>query len=216
MFSELVGSNLVVIAHQFNPSILSQLWLVRNGILAEEEFREGCLFSDQIAKIEAADFSLLVVPPQLQFNSKVPAEQQAELVATKVGRIISALPHTPYRGVGLNFHWHIAPEDGDVHALARSLFCSRDRPLSAAFDTEDARFGAYFSKDILGCRLKLDVKPITHQSEEETKEYLLFTFNFHLDIPEQEEEPVEIIARHLQRWGRAKEEATRILEIAAR
>ena len=209
------GSNVVVAAHQFNPSIFSQIWLVRNEVLREDDFREGCMFSDVAVNVQSREFNLMVVPPQLQFAPKVPAEEEAELVASRVGAIIRSLPHTPYSAVGLNFIWHVTADNGEIRSLSRKLFFARESSVFREFDTGDARFGAYVSKDILGCRLKLDIKPITQHLEEQTKELLQFAFNFHLDVPEDEEDiVVSAIQEQLQRWERARQEASRIVDAA--
>lgn len=212
MSVELVGSNLVIAARHFNPSIFSQLWLVRNGILGEPEFQAGCVFTDQVANIESGQFGLLVVPPQLQFVPKVAAEDEGKLVVTKVGKIVRTLPHTPYIAVGLNFFWHVEPEDGNVPALTRSLFFSPQHRICQLFGSDDARFGAYFSKDVLDCRLKLDVKPIRRQTGEESKEFVQFAFNFHLDLPQEGNQTVEAIERQLGIWDEARNEATKIVK----
>ncbi|MHC4400542.1 MAG: hypothetical protein ACYTG0_12775 [Planctomycetota bacterium] len=212
---ELAGSNLVVTAHHFNPSIFSQLWLARNGVLGEDEFSPGCLFSDQVANVESLGFGLLVVPPQMQFVPRVSPDCQGDLVRDKVGTIVRALPHTPYTAIGLNFLWHAVPEDGDVAALTRVLFFTPDRGICQLFDADDARFGAYFSRDALGCRLKLDVKPISRQREDGRRELVQFAFNFHLDVPRDENQVIAAIERHLGIWDEARAEATRIVEEAA-
>jgi len=211
---ELARSNLVIAAHQFNPSIFSQLWLVRNGIVREDEFSPGCLFSDQAVNVECEHFALLVVPPQMQFAPKVPPESEAELVEQKVGAIVRALPHTPYSAIGLNFIWHVEPEDGDVGAMTRALFFNADRSTCQVFDAEDARFGAYFSRDLFGCRLKLDVKPIIRQTGDERREVVQFAFNFHLDVPQETDEIVAAIERQLGIWDDARDEAARIVQEA--
>ena len=138
-------------------------------------------------------------------------------MATKVGKMIRALPHTPYSGVGLNFVWHVQPEDADICALSRRLFYLPDSPVFQALATDDARFGAYLSKNMLGCRLKLDIKPITRRSEEETTELLQFAFNFHLDVPGEEENVVvRMIGQQLERWNEAREEAVQIVQCVTR
>ena len=210
MSLELVRSNLVIAARHFNPSVFSQLWLVRNGIMEEQEFSSGCVFTEQAVNIDSHEFAMLVVPPQLQFAPKVTPGEQASLIVTKVGGIVRALPHTPYTAIGLNFFWHVRPEDGSVVALTRGLFYNGTHPLSELFNTEDARFGAYFSKDSLGSRLKLDAKPLTVQRKEERTEVLQFAFNFHLDLPEDRDKAVSAIERHLKIWDQAREESMSI------
>lgn len=209
-------SNVVVAARQFNPSIFKQLWLVKNDIVDEDDFGDGCWFSDPAVNVETGRFGLLVVPPQLQFVPKVSPEEQERLIVEKVGAVVGALPHTPYTAVGLNFFWHLRPEVSDVPALTRRLFHVPEKPLFRQFESQDARFGGYFSKDILGCRLKLDIKPILLPSaeEEEKIEVLQFAFNFHLDVPQEGDDAVRCIHRQLEHWDEARTEATRIVEEA--
>ena len=214
MSIDLAISNVVVAAHQFNPSIFKQLWLVKNHIVDEDDFGDGCLFSDPAVKVESGRFGLLVVAPQLQFVPKVPPEEQEQLIVEKVGAMVQALPHTPYTAVGLNFFWHLRPEDSDVPALTRELFHVPKKPLFRQFESEGSRFGGYFSKDILGCRLKLDIKPIFLPPEEEgeNNEVLQFAFNFHLDVPQEGDDAVRCIERQLGHWNEARDAATQIVE----
>lgn len=206
---ESVGRNTVIVANQFNASILNQLWLVRNNILDEDDFEPGCLFTEALIQVRSRQFNLLVGPPQLNFEPKGTSEAEAQLILDKVGAIVRMLPHTPYTGVGLNFVWHVSPDDGDVAALSRELFFRLDGPLCGPFDSPDARFGGYFSKDVLGVRLKLDIKPVTGIDNGQ-REFLRFAFNFHRDLGP--EEPVERILDALRQWGPAKDQAQRILD----
>ena len=211
MPSELVGANVVVVARQFNPSIFSQLWLIRNDITSEESFTKGCFFSDEVAKIETEQFGLLVIPPQLQFQPRTCSRPDCELIQ-KVGAIVELLPHTPYTAVGLNFAWQVWPEHGNLHVFSQSLFRVRSSPFYEAFgETEDTLFGAYVSKDVLNCRLRLDVKPVDVPINDQVTHRLLFAFNFQIDLSP--EEPIAAIQQHLRQWDHAKEEAARIVDL---
>lgn len=212
MSLELVGANTVIVAQQFNPSIISQLWLVRHRLLGDDDFLSGCVFRDVIAQVHSREFQLLVVPPQCQFTPNVEPEREQEVVLEKVGGIVRALPHTPYRGIGLNFVWHLDPEDGDVPNTSRALFFREDGPFHQEFTTENARFGAYMSKDLLGARLKLDAKPvIVNQNQDNERELIRFAFNFHSDIAP-DEDAVNSIEQLLNRWNEAREESSRIVQ----
>jgi len=211
----LVGANAVIVAQQFNPSIISQLWLVRNGLMLEDDFRSGCVFSDMVAHVHARQFKMLVVPEQCQFSPAVVRDDEQELVVDKVGTIARSLPHTPFRAIGLNFVWHLHPEGHDAQAISRELFFVNDRPLYQEFAAEDARFGAYMSKDALGGRLKLDVKPLTVQQEGQDEERIQFAFNLHRDVGHLED-PVASIEETLHRWSEARDESARIVHLTER
>ena len=89
--------------------------------------------------------------------------------------------------------------------LSRKLFFRADDPLCQAFNTEDARFGSYMSKDVIGCRLKLDVKPVTINLPEGTIERLQFAFNFHRELTENN--GVDGIVDLLTKWDSAQKMA---------
>jgi len=215
MYQEFFGANVVIVAQQFNPSIVSQLWLVRHGLVAEEDFQPGSLFMDGLVQACTRRFGLLVTPQQLQLVPLVPEEEQEELIVQTVGTLVRTLPHTPFRALGVNFTWHLVPDDGDVHALTRRLFYIPRRPVFSDFDVPDADFGAYFSKNIFGYRLKLDVKPVimpqTEESEEPPESRLQMLFNYHADLP-QGDEAAETIVGLLGHWREAAEESRRIAE----
>jgi hypothetical protein len=213
MRRELVGSNVVIVAQHFNPSVASQLWLVRTGLVAEEDFEPGCIFTEGLVQVCSRRFVLLVTPEQLQLVPKVPEDEQGELIAQTVGTLVHTLPHTPFRAVGINFIWHLVPDDGDVCSLTRELFFIPDRPLFRDFDVADANFGGYLSKDLFGFRLKLDVKPImTPQLQETPPEHRMqCLFNYHADLP-QGEEAVDTIERLLHHWPEAAEVSRRMAE----
>ncbi len=212
MSTELVDANVVVAARQFNPSVLSQLWLVRRGLVGEEDFREGCIFADAIAQVNTDEFSLLVVPPRAQFTTSVPRDQQQRLIVEKMGGLVHALPETPYRAVGINLTWQLVPENEDIGAVCHRLAFVPQSPVHELFESPDARFGSYLSKDSLGCRLKLDMRPaIAEVAGREPQDIILLAFNYHRDIAA-EEEPLPIIDQLLRKWDEAVEETTRIVQ----
>ena len=210
MSFELVASNAVIAARQFNPSIISQIWLVRNGLLSEDDFRPDCFFSDMAVQVKSREFDLMVVPPQCQFTPNVAQDQEQDLLVNKVGTIAKLLPHTPYQAIGLNFTWHLAPENVDVQTISRDWFYKEDGPLHREFGIENAHYGAYMSKDAWGGRLKLDVKPITIDQEGEKLERIRFAFNFHRDVVG-EEDPVACIEQTLHQWNNVRDESSRIV-----
>lgn len=210
MIAEMTQANVVIIARQFNPSIFSQYWLIKNGILLEEDFPAGWVYSPMFVDVPSRGFHLVVLPEQLQFAPSPPSEASQGLLASKVGGIVETLPHTPYTAAGLNFVWQIAHESLSVADLTRRAFFKTESPVFRHFDTEDAQFGAYMSKDALGCRLNLDVKPVILTRGEISEGRLQFSFNFHKDLSE--ENKVERILDLLGKWSEAWKLASVIFE----
>jgi hypothetical protein len=209
---ELVTANVVVVANQFNPSIVTQLWLVENELVSRDDFLHGGFFTEVVANVPTRQFGLFVTPPQLQFAPAPDSEDQQRIITDKLGRFLQLLPHTPYSAIGLNFVWHLKPEDGDTARVTRELFFREGFPLFRAFDSPDARYGGYLSKDALGCRLKLDVKPIAITSPEGVDNRVQFSFNFHYGIIHNAESPVSQIQRVLDQWNQARQITFDIVE----
>ena len=209
MPATLVNANVVIAAHQFNPSIVNQLWLVDNNVVRREEFRPGCVFSDVMVNVSTERFAFLVAPDQVQFAPGVPTEQRQELVLDRLGRFVETLPHTPYSGCGLNFTWRL--DDENLHARNRELFFVSDSPLHQAFDVEDSRFGGFMSRPAFEGRLKLDVKPLVVSTpKQERGERLQFSHNFHIDVP-RKGEAARMIRRHLENWNLAFQQTEELM-----
>jgi hypothetical protein len=210
---EQVGASVVVVAHQFNPSVISEVWLTRNELLRVEDRQEGCVFTDVFVNLRSSQYSLLVTPDQLQFAPGGEPEAQRDLILSKVGKMIALLPHVPYHAAGLNFVWAFDPEPETVPTATRRLFFAHGRPFFRHFDTPDAQFGSYLSKSVLGCRLKLDIKPVTVTQVDSTADrarpVVHLAFNYHLDVLGHDD-PVARIRQLLGQWDEAKQEAERI------
>jgi len=200
---EIEARNVVLKATSINPSIFAERWLLRHDIVAEDEFEEGAIFTPLAAQVPARDFQLVVLPEMLQFAVKASAADPAALVRDRVGRIVETLPHVPYSAMGLNIHWRVEPSPGvDFGAEVRRMFAPPAAGLRSFFTEEDCRFGGYMSKDVLGVRLKLDVKPVTSQVGDAEREALKYQFNFHRSL--QEEDAVAAIVETLAQWPEAE------------
>jgi len=182
MESKLANTNVVVTAHNINPTVFSQRWLADNNIVQPDELTGSLIITPQLVSVDADRFALLVVPDRLQLTVKTPdVDEQARLVG-RVAKIATILPHTPYNALGLNLIWLLSPEREPFDAFLRRLFWRPDDALYKAFDHEDARCGVYLSMNVLGFRLKLDAKPIHIEPVPEKPEYLHLAFNFHMDV----------------------------------
>ncbi|HEX4404524.1 MAG TPA: hypothetical protein VH560_06840 [Polyangia bacterium] len=194
--------NAVVTANHFNPSILSQLWLVKTGVVREEEFVEGpgTIFSDGVVQVTTTRFALLVLPDQIQIAPVSAPKESAALVQERLGTVVRTLPHTPYTAVGINFVWHADPGEVPLRTITRKLF-SGTSDVYGYFSDGNSHFGAYLSKDVGLSRLKLDIKPISAQMPDgQIVERLQLGFNFHTDV--EGDGPVEAIAKTLGEWDR--------------
>jgi len=196
----LVRQNVVVTAQFFNPSLFRESWLVNNGFLEEGELLPGFVFSDQVANAPTERFRLLVMPQQLQFETR-PGTPSQDVVTELLASMLEKVPHTPFTGVGINFTWHVSPGDEPMESFTRRLFLPATAPFADEIVTDDARFGFYVSRDVPPGRLKLTVRPVrVTNNEKGTEEHFLeFAFNYHLDVAD--ETLHEVISQHLSNWN---------------
>lgn len=191
---ELSVSNIIIVADKFNPSLFSQVWLDKHGILPEKESKGDQIYTPAFVLAQSELFSLQVWPERLQFSYKDGEQDATELIHNTVGKIIELLPHTPFTAAGINFTWRISPPDSsNFSSMDRSMFWM-DSALHSLFNSEDARFGGYFSKDFLGTRLRLDIKPVRKNELEAFQ----VAINFHVDLTEGD--PVELALGNLKNW----------------
>lgn len=202
---QFINENAVVTANKFNLSVISQIWLVRSGVVDEDDWEAGSIFTPALIQFATPSFGLLLVEDRLQVIPRGNGDHQ-EVVSRVIGRIVETLPHTPFTGIGINFTWHLASGRHSPYETQRALFFQANGPLGQEFDCADARYGAYYSRDVGNIRLKLNALPITINSPNGREERTQFLFNFHADVTDAGQ-----IMERLNRWNELKEQATSLI-----
>jgi len=221
MAVELVNASAVVVAHDVNLSIFRLPWLRDQKILSEEEVAGDVVITPPVVRIPARSFELLILPDRVQVRpSGDPGKAQSDILRV-LGGIVTTLPHTPFTAIGLNFDYLMTPEEHtEFQSWNKDNFAapfSLDLIDSAQ---EKARFGAYYSFDTLGMRLKADLKPTERTEQPEGgvlkssagPEAMLGKFNFHRDL--KEHPGVGEILQVLGRWNDAASLALKMAEAA--
>jgi hypothetical protein len=182
MIENSTGS-LVLTANVFNPSIFTEWWMVQNNLLPQDNMEGLRIFSSEMVQFQTPEMQVLITPPKVQIGFPIVNDTTPSQVLDFLVKIINLLPHTPYKGLGLNFDYFVVQPDGkDFGSFDRELFGCGNNVLLKEFNTADARFGGYFSKNYGEARLKLDIKPVTIIIMEDTRELLQFSLNFHHDL----------------------------------
>ena len=198
------GSAVVIAAKQFNPTVMGEIWLSENNIITKAELKDATnkVFVDGIAQVDCKDFALVVVGSQLQF---VPKDAHRADVFERLKLLIGLIPHTPFTAIGINHSWQVTPVGVDTKEFSRRVFLRDDSPFAEMFSDDDSLFGGYFSKDIFGGRLKVDVQPAILASPESSQVvFITLNFNFHLELTGAGQKKVEAIYQHLSRWEEAR------------
>lgn len=211
---ENVLDGIVLTAHTFNPSIFTETWLQKNEVLDASKFVGVRVFSPEVAQFQTAEVQVVVVPPQLQitFSDKAADVELPRFIAR---RVVELLPHTPYQALGLNFTYFVSPPaETDFFAYDRALFGTGECTLLKEFSVADAKFGRYFSKDVGGARLRLDIKPI--KAGPKNANMLQFDFNFHHDLAGVEpSDRVKTLVKFIGTWNELREYAKKLTDVGS-
>lgn len=174
-------ANVVIVANRFNPSVFSSHWLQKNNFYSEGEILPQSIFSENLVNIASQKCSLLVLEQKLEF-AWVDSDNSA--FRSKLIPILKELPEIQYSAIGINFVWFLSDEGKESSfSSGRNQFWT-DSEVYSHFDFDDARFGAYLSRDFGGGRLRLDIKPVKVQDTTTNEELdgLQYSFNFHKEL----------------------------------
>ncbi len=109
------GANIVILASNYNPSIVSKEWLYQKGIFTKTV--RNFVHTPVFALVESEDFSLMVDEQRLQLTIKKVTEDNLNTSGGIVERFVDTLPETPYKAVGLNYHYTFPTEKCDLRTL---------------------------------------------------------------------------------------------------
>jgi len=177
--------NVVIVARNFNPTIFSQLWLVKHEIFSEKDVQEQFVFTPMVVSVTTPEVNFLGVPDRIQLgfaNDKLDSQGVIERI---LGRIVKELPHTPFQAIGFNLAWTISPKNPKEFQKLNKTFCPpKNNPLTKYFVEPDCRHGSYLSKNVPMGQLRLEIKPVIVPDSPSSSEAIQLAFNFNRDLPE--------------------------------
>lgn len=185
MQPDLVSSNVVLIAAQFNPSLITPLWLTKFGIVREEELQPEGIYTPAIVQFRTAVLELTALPDRVTVGFL--SFQLHKRAIEQVKKLVKIVPHTPYIALGCNFLFRVAaPSPERLAELSHERFYTPSAGIFDAVPAEGRMLGgsAYWLLDQGRGRGRVEVKPEgTH---------FLLSFNFHFDVKESAEPAVVI------------------------
>jgi len=164
---ELKNANIVILAKNHNPSIVSKEWLTQRKIVEEkvDKFSHSPLFS----LVETASLALVLDPDRLQVSLKNASLSTLELLPKLTEKYVCNLPETPYTAIGFNFLFQMASMVDSI----KKLFKPDDKKFSELFSA-DYQVGGNISYKFDGFFAKVALLPVDDGS-------ILADLNFHFN-----------------------------------
>ena len=200
------GLNAVATANNVNPSIVTERWLMRHGIVADGDFDGASVYTPPFVKVRTRGFELIVLEDRIQIGPSSEADSAGAFQSFV--RLIETLPHTPYQAVGLNFVWGIIPNEGTAADLARRLFPRQDGALERVLGGNETTYGGFASRPALGGALNLELKVLA--------DVLTGSFNYHYAVGADIDGRVELVVDAINHWAPARDDSRRIAEALSR
>ena len=170
----LTQANIVILASNHDPGIVSRDWLIQKEILTEASINH--INTPGFSLVETANYLLQIDQQRLDIRLKGFNEHLLARLSIMAGKYIEVLPATRYSAVGLNSNW-IAQLD-HPNAL-KDIFAARRKQFDTTFHEGTYEVGGIVIYRYDPFRLQLTVTP--QQSNNARLD-----FNYHSDISEVE------------------------------
>ena len=180
---KLIGLNIVLVSGNINTSAFSQYWFIKKEIFTDEEFLTDSMFIPGLSNVSTNDCQITSLPDKIQPALKSDSLEDGErCVKEKFCKFIDAMENVSINAIGLNFLWRVEDAAISINQFGKELFW-KDNAIGNYFTEDNARYGAYYSKNYDDLtRLKLDIKPIHSKENGNMVEYQLASFNYHSDV----------------------------------
>lgn len=199
---KILAQNIVLVTNGLNVNSFSQYWFIKNGIFAETDFLGGSVFTPGLTLVSSPDCQLTILPNQIQLELKSDNPEMAlQSVQNRMVKLIKCLTNVRVIAIGVNYIWRLNDNERDITALSKSLFGESAATIGSYFNKADTRYGAYYSQNIdQQTRLKLDIKPSMVKENGQNVDFMMYNYNFHCDVPEQQME--ETLLNQVNKWQR--------------
>lgn len=189
----LEGMNIIVLAKNHNPSIVSKEWLKDNKIIENNiiNFAHTPAFS----VVETETFSFVEDPDRLQVSIKKDVPENIERLQKIVSKYVEHLPETPYTAAGINYLYSIYSKKDGI----KSIYLVNEEKFDKLFP-ENYQLGGFIKFNYGDFLVRLSLQP-----EDENK--IIADINFHSEV-QNAQGIIDMIEKCLQ----TKEKAEEILE----
>jgi len=166
------GANIVILAKNYNPSIVTKDWLDRKGIIKKDAVI-NFVHTPPFSLVETDDFSLVVDLDRLQISVKKINSENIEKLPKLIEDYTNNLPETPYETIGFNFSYGIPGERS-----IQDILCL-DKERIANIYPDDYRLGMTIHTKFRDFLVRVNVQPSNGE--------LIADFNFQFKLNNSEE-----------------------------
>ncbi|AKB76253.1 hypothetical protein MSLAZ_2992 [Methanosarcina lacustris Z-7289] len=186
---KLDGMNIIILAKNHNPSIISREWLRDKKIIEGDitNFAHTPAFS----VVETETVSIVADPERLQISLKKDFQENITKLQEIADRYVEQLPETPYTAIGINYLYSI-PSEKD----AMKRICSVDEEKFGNLFPESYQLGSFIKFKYGDFLARLSLQP------EDSK--IIADINFHCEVYSAQGIR-EMIERAPQTKGKAEE-----------
>ena len=163
--------NVVLVAPNHRPDIVSNEWLNQNNILTEAPI--NFVHHQNLSLVDTTNFSINVVQQRLTITAKNYSQDILRRLQTIAKRYVKALPNVSYNAIGLNSVWRILPTNPD---LLKSIFVADKEQFNTAFrDEANYDVGGIVRYKYDSFRVQLTITP-------QENNQINADYNYHSDI----------------------------------
>jgi hypothetical protein len=163
------GTNIVILARNYNPSIVSKEWLYEKNIVRETV--TNFVHTPPLSVVETERISFVLDENRLQISLKSITTESIESLPKIAAGFVSCLPETPFVAVGFNYTYNIPKETSRL----KTLFALDDTKLKELF-LENCEVGLIVSFPFKAFIVRMTAPPIRGKITRITMD-----FNFHSD-----------------------------------
>jgi hypothetical protein len=167
----LSGTNIVILARNYNPSIVSKEWLYDKNIVRETV--TNFVHTPPLSVIETDRVSFVLDENRLQISLKSITTDSIESLPKIAAGFVSCLPETPFVAVGFNYSYSIPKETSHL----KTLFALDDIKLKQLF-SENYEVGLIVSFSFKAFIVRMTAPPPPARGKITR---ITMDFNFHSD-----------------------------------
>lgn len=168
----LTGANIVILAKNHNPSIVSKEWLIQKKIIEGDiiNFAHTPAFS----VVETDTFSFVEDPDRLQISVKNDIQNKIGMLSKMAKSYVSELPETPYTAIGFNYLYSISSEKD----ILKHIYSVDDDKFKKLF-SENYQLGGIIKFNFNDFLVKTNLQPNDNK--------IIADVNFHCDLKDVDE-----------------------------